>query len=479
MTNDLLKELTIDEIKQGRARHSHLYFMKYVWQRQDPMLVGIHTRGICDAIDRAFKRFREGKSTFLITLCCFRQGKSEITSRYLPPHFLGEFPDKEVVLASHSTGLALKFSRFSRSILRDPKYQELYPEVQLSKEKSGVEEWGIEGTNGKAQYLGIGAGSAGMGGSLVIIDDYFGKREDAESERIRDKVFDSFSDDFFSRRADPCIFMITVTPWHVDDMVGRIKKKMDEDPDYPQFEFLKYPAFSSKYPEGVLFPEMYSHEWYQEQTKVLGKYGTASLMNCDPQIRGGNHIRTDKIKYYDKTPDNLRWYRAWDLASSSKQTQKDDPDFTVGVKMAVKEIRTSIPGVTVKVIIIDDIVRGQWEALARDEIIRSTAIADGPIPIGVEAFGAYKDAYTSLCTILKGIRTVIPIRLSGDKVAKSDSIVPIFEAGNVYMKKAPWNDEVIAVIGSFPAGSHDDDVDAIVCGYSMPENLGGLGPSPI
>jgi len=466
---------TYDSLLRGEARCRHLRFMEYCWQRHKDFKIGVHTEAICNEIDTAFQNYRNGVSTFLIILVCHRQGKSEIVSRFLPAHFLGEFPDSEVVLTSHNATLAYKFSRFSRSVVKSSRFHELYPDVGISKERAAVGEWGIEGTQGAAQFMGILSGTAGIGGNLIVVDDYLGTREDAESEVMREKLWDAYTDDIFTRRNHPCILLFTVTPWHVDDIVGRIKLKMDDDKSYPQFKVLKFPAKSSDYSTGYLFPEMYPEVWYKEQEVVLGKYGWASLGQCDPQIKAGNMLRTDKIKYYEddaEIPDDIQWVRGWDLASSSKQKVKSDPDYTVGVKMGIKWIKSTIPGHDIPIIYIDDVVRGQWESTQRNKIIIGTTIADGFIRCGIEAFAAYKDAYVDISNVLKGIRSVEKMQLPGDKVTKASPLEPVFEAGNVYMRRADWNAVFLNVVGAFPGGAHDDDVDALAVGYGMCKTSG-------
>ena len=399
----------------------------------------------------------------------FPTHNSDISSRYLPPHFLGEFPDAEVFVVSHTDDKANEFGDFGRSLVLSDEYRELYPHIQLSKSNHGVQEWGIDERFGKAQYFGIGSGTAGKRGNLIIVDDFFGKREHAESQALREKVWQSFTDDVMTRRAPVTIVLMVVTPWHVDDPIGRLKTKMSEDPDFPQFEFVNYPAFSDKYKTGKLFSERFSDEWYTSQSKFLGSYGTASLMQCDPQLKEGNMIRTDKIQHIDKSelPEGLIFVRAWDLASSVKQLQKNDPDFTSGCKMAVKRLPSAIKGIYTDIIYVADYVRGQWEATARNKTIIDTAIGDGYIRCGIEGFGAYKDAYTEIEGILKGIRVVEKKNLPGDKIAKASCLVPIFEAGNVYFVRGPWNEDVKGQIKNFPGGKHDDDVDSLAVGYAM------------
>jgi predicted phage terminase large subunit-like protein len=464
-----------EELFRGRARHQHFHFIRHCWQRPDPFIEAKQSsfqRDICARIDDSIEKYRRGISSFVCINVVFGHGKSDISSRYLPPHFLGEFPDAEVMVVSHTDDKATEFGAFGRTLMQSPEYRELYPDVKLSRSKHGVEEWHIEDHFGKAQYLGIGSGTAGKRGNLIVIDDFFGKREHAESFILREGVWQSFTDDIMTRRAPVTIVLMVVTPWHADDPIARLKKKMAEDPLFPQFEFVKYPAESPKYASGYLFPERFSEAWYTSQKKILGQYAYMSLMQCDPQIRAGNMIRIDKVQFYGgpedpELPEGLQWVRGWDLASSEKQVAKDDPDFTVGVKLAATQTSTSIPGVYSNTLYIDDVVRGQWEATQRNKIIIDTAIADTEIPIGIESFGAYKDAFTTIENILGGIRSVRKMQLEGDKVSKASSLVPIFEAGNVWMRRAPWNSEFLRVCGEFPGGGHDDDVDAMAVAKAM------------
>jgi len=466
--------------------------MKYTWQKNsEPLVLGIHTTETCRIIDDAFDKYRQGISSFHIILIVYRHGKSDISSRYLPAHFLGEFPDDEVIVVSHNASKAFEFSKFGRKLVKSQEYRRLYPHINLSMDQHNVEEWGIEGYTGKAQYFGIGGGSAGKGGNLIVIDDYFGNRADAESELMREKVWEAFTNDIMTRRAPKCIVILVVTPWHCDDPVQRINKKMKESKDFPRFKTTIFPAFSPSYKTklgnkfdseelkneiggmGILFPERFSKEWYITQRATLGRYGSAGLMYCNPKPRLGNMFRIDKVKYYDELPEGIVLVRGWDIASSKKERTKNDPDYTVGAQIGVILEPTAIPGITVSHLYIEDIVRGQWEASKRKKIMTDTSIADGFIRVGIEAYAGYKDAYTELRDVLHGIRHVEKMQLPGDKVAKASVLEPIFEAGNVYIKKdAMWSQELLDEFSDFPGGKHDDQVDAVTVAYYMAQKSG-------
>jgi predicted phage terminase large subunit-like protein len=59
--------------------------------------------------------------------------------------------------------------------------------------------------------------------------------------------------------------------------------------------------------------------------------------------------------------------------------------------------------------------------------------------------------------------SVIPYKVVNDKVARTNSVLPIIEGGRVFLpEESPWLDDFIDEAVSFPNGNHDDQVDAIV-----------------
>lgn len=154
-----------------------------------------------------------------------------------------------------------------------------------------------------------------------------------------------------------------------------------------------------------------------------------------------------------------------------KRAYKSDPDYTVGVKLAVRLIPSAIPGVRIPIIFISDVIRGRWEAGRRNEIIRDCAIGEPGVRVGCEAFGGYKDAFTIIRDTLSGIRHVEDIQLPGDKRAKAEVLVAPLEAGNVYcLDNSVWKDEFLSELSTFPDGQHDDIVDG--CTVAMATAIG-------
>ncbi len=234
--------LTKAHFRRQWARRRHLEFIRHTWQSSHPLAIGRHTTAICSLIDSAIREFRQGNSSFLVVTVPFRHGKSEIVSRYLPTHFLAEFPDEHVLLATADQELANDFSRFARELTRQPPFQELYPDLQLAAESRAISRWDIAGRQGGFRGRGLGASMVGRGYALGIVDDYHRSRQDAESPAARDRVWRGFTDDFLTRRAPVSITVIAATPWTVDDLIARLERRQKDDPEFPRFQRVSFPA---------------------------------------------------------------------------------------------------------------------------------------------------------------------------------------------------------------------------------------------
>jgi predicted phage terminase large subunit-like protein len=404
---------------------------------------------------------------------------SEIISRKLPAHFLGIFPDGKVLLTGHTASLTVGFSKESRNLLLSEKYKELFPDTRLNPFDSAASHWKVYGRNGEVFACGLGGSMAGQGYTLGIVDDYFKNRAEAESAKIRETIWNAFTNDFLTRRAPRSITIVTATPWHIDDVIGRIKKEMKEDPYFPKFEFIIVPAFDDEYDKGILFPERFSKQWYDEQKAALGTYGTASLLQCNPTAQGGNILKVDNIKRVPLTQfPEMKFARIWDLAHTEKERASHDPDWTSGTCLLYRRK----PGAPRQwELWIKDVKRFRLDAPKRDNQILNITAADGPyVEVAIESSLDSKDAFKTLQNILLGQRVVHAIKTKGDKVVRATPLEPIFEAGDVYVPEGvTWLNSWIDELQSFPAGIHDDQVDNLSAGYVHFNKSGGHISVPV
>jgi len=477
---------TLAEDLKDFARESHLDFMDYTWPKtlDDPLIEGYHTREICSAIDESFEKLRHGESSFYLVNVHHRAGKSDIVSRFLPAHFVGEFPDKEVIQTSYKAELAATFSTYGRNIFRSEKYQELYPNIRLSTETNKKNDWVIvdkdtkKPLGGKSYSTGLSSGLTGSGMSLGVIDDWFAGRAEAESTTMRNRVWEAFTNDFMTRRAPASIIFIIGTLWHWDGLANRIRNEMKKNPNFPQFKELIFPAKREqspnpeKYPGEYLFLERYDAGWYREQYATLGRYGAAALLDCNPTMRTGGLLDTTGIVYHDKVDleipadTEIQWGQVWDLAHTEKQRTGDDPDWTSGTLMGF-QIK---PGDVIPHLWIKNVSRCRKGAKGRDEFIRIATMQAGKfVKSGIESSIESKDAY-------EYIRGAVPeynwnkIPILGDKTVRIAPLEPIFETiGHVHLVRGDWNEDWIEEIIRFDGSGagHDDQVDNLSAGYIM------------
>jgi hypothetical protein len=70
-----------------------------------------------------------------------RHTKSEFASYLLPAWFLGKFPHKKVIQASHTAELAVGFGRKVRNLVDSEVYTEIFPELHLQADSKAAGRW--------------------------------------------------------------------------------------------------------------------------------------------------------------------------------------------------------------------------------------------------------------------------------------------------------------------------------------------------
>lgn len=165
---DLLAEY--EKRKQmGDARGSFTSFIKHVYPHYK---FGAHHKKLISL----FEAVARGEKKRIIVNIAPRHGKSELISYLAPAWFLGNFPEKKVIMASHTADLAVDFGRKVRNLVGESAYKQVFPDVALQQDSKSASRWG---TNHKGEYFAIGVGGAlaGRGADLFIIDDPHSEQE--------------------------------------------------------------------------------------------------------------------------------------------------------------------------------------------------------------------------------------------------------------------------------------------------------------
>jgi hypothetical protein len=112
----------------------------------------------------------------------------------------------------------------------------VFPNVSLASDSHAANRMN---TNHGGAYVAAGVGTAvtGRGAHIALIDDPFKDREEADSERRRDLVWDWYRSTLFTRLMPNGAIVLIQTRWHEDDLAGRL---LESEGD--QWEVLELPA---------------------------------------------------------------------------------------------------------------------------------------------------------------------------------------------------------------------------------------------
>jgi hypothetical protein len=201
---------------------------------------GRHTNCLIDEMQKTADIVGAGGCRYLIVMIPPRHGKSDVISRRFPAYALTRYPEYETILATYAATLSEDMAHTARRIFEANAGKH---GLKLYEDRNQLGAFKVEGHQGGMYSVGLGGAMTGRGAHFFIIDDYCKGRAEAESETIRDGWMESFRSDVITRVAPNHAIIILATPWHPDDLIGRILKEMKANPDFPQFEVIRFPAY--------------------------------------------------------------------------------------------------------------------------------------------------------------------------------------------------------------------------------------------
>lgn len=447
------------ELMRRRAARKHtIDFAQYTNHKYQPATPHYE---IAEALDEVLR----GENDRLIIEAPPRHGKSQLGTRTFPALYLGNYPDREVMVASYDSPLATDFGRDVRNLVASPAYHTLFPNVGLSQDSQAKDRWltSQEGgflSAGIGQDTGSGTGMTGKGADLLNIDDPFKDRDSANSQARRDHVWNWYTSTAYTRLSDKGAIVIINTRWHEDDLVGRLRKAMKAGGD--KWKIVTLSAADEEGQPVSVWPERYPVDRLRRIMMAMGGPDSVdwlSLYGQRPSSAKGTIFKIVMIGVLEAVPAGGETVRAWDLAAT-KETGQNDPSWTVGVKM------TKLPNGRY---IVEDVRRGRWAPEEVEQIIVNTAQQDGyDVRIGLpqDPGQAGKVQATNLTAKLAGY-TVESSPESGDKVGRAGPFAAQVNVGNVALLQGPWNKDYTTELAGIPNIKHMDQMDASSRAFGM------------
>lgn len=399
-------------------------------------------------------RVTGGETRRLMIFMPPRHSKSEtVTVRYTAWRIVRD-PRINVILGCYNQRLANRFSRKIRRLVEN--------EIGLSKERKAADEWEtLEG--GSLCAVGVGSGVTGYGANLIMIDDPVKSRGEAESRAYRENTWDWFNDDIYTRLEPGAAIILIQTRWHEDDLAGRLLRDMrngGEQWDVVRLPALSEPAASADHdwrkPGEALCPDRYDIDDLRRIEKRIGSYSFAALYQQNPvPLDGGIFKRAWFERVVEKPPEDVRWFRGYDLAVSTRTTA----DFTASFRLACD---------TNGNLYIADGFRARIEYPEQRRYVIERMTGERDTTHGIESALHGRALVQDILRETPVRRSVLrAVKTDADKVSRALRWAAWAEMGKVILVRGAWIHEFIDEVCSFPNGTHDDQVDAVSLAFAM------------
>lgn len=397
---------------------------------------------------QALEKIERGEIERLMVCMPPGSAKSTYTSVVFPSWFLGRNPKLSVIAASHTQELAERFGRRVRNLVAAKEFSNVFG-VGVADDSASAGRWDTT-AGGEYFAAGVGGSITGRRADLAIIDDPVKSREDADSERSREKAWDWYTNDLLTRLKPGARQIVVMTRWHEDDLGGRILERERDRWHVIEIAMEAMPGdVLGRKPGERLWPE-----WYTDEMVQVAKMDTRAwnaLYQQQPASEDGDYFKADWFGEYESIPKRLHIYGASDYAVT-----EGSGDYT----------EHGIFGVAPSgYIYVLDWWRGQtasneWIERLCDLIKKHEPLCwfgeAGPIRRAVEPYMLKRMNEREAYCRMEWLASI------NDKPTRARSIQAMASMGKVlFPKHAPWKADVMGQLMRFPVGKFDDGVDVM------------------
>ena len=408
--------------------------------------VGPHHRKLA----KIFEDIANGKKKRVIVNIAPRHGKSEMISYLAPAWFLGKYPHKKVIMASHTADLAVNFGRRVRNLVGSDPYKDIFPQVELQSDSKSASRWG---TNFQGEYFAIGVGGAlaGRGADLFIIDDPHSE-QDAKTGRpdVFLPAWEWFQSGPLQRLMPGGSIIIVMTRWSKLDLTGMIVNQMGKEEDVDQWEIVEFPAILNDKP---LWGDFWSlEELLGKKAGMDPRYWQAQYMQ-NPVSEEGALLKREwwQIWENDDPPKCEFIIMSLDAAQETNNRADYNALTTWGVFfneetnnyciILLNAIKKRMEYPDLKAMVLEEYKEWEPDAFIVEKKSNGSALYQEFRRMGVP-IGEFTPG--------KG----------QDKIARVNAISALFQGGIVFAPDRRWAREVIEECNDFPSGTNDDLVDS-------------------
>jgi predicted phage terminase large subunit-like protein len=455
-TLELLKQYQTEKVKQA-GKSSFLDFIKWVYPGYK---VGPHH----EKLARIFEEIAAGKKKRVIVNIAPRHGKSEMISYLAPAWFLGNYPHKKVIMASHTADLAVNFGRRVRNLVGSDLYHDIFPQVELQADSKSASRWGTN-FNGEYFAIGVGGALAGRGADLFIIDDPHSEQEAKQGRAdVFEPAWEWFQSGPIQRLMPGGAIIVVMTRWSKLDLTGQIVDHMTRNDDADPWEIVEFPAILNDKP---LWPEFWTiDELLSKKAGMDPRYWQAQYMQ-DPVSEEGALIKSEWWKIWTEERPPVCEFIIMSLDAAQETNNRADynalttwgvffneetKNYNIILLNAIKQ-RLEFP--ELKKLVLDEYKEWSPDSFIVEKKSNGAALYQEMRRMGIPV---------SEFTPGKG----------QDKISRVNAVTDLFASGIVWAPDRRWAQEVIMECQDFPAGKNDDLVDSTSLALARFRNGGFL-----
>ena len=447
---ELLKDLELREhrARLAAAQDNMLGFAKAVYPG---FKIGPHHKKLA----KIFTDVIEGRKKRVIINIAPRMGKSEFSSYLFPAYFLGKYPNKKIIMGTHTAGLSEDFGRRIRNLLDSEEYREVFPQTLVADDQKAAGKWSTS-AGGQYYAAGVGGALAGRGADLFVIDDPHSEQDVKTNSRLAfDTAWSWFQTGPLQRLMPGGAIIIIMTRWSLLDLTGRLIDYQVKNPDSLPWEIVELPAILNEDTEHEksLWPEQWPLESLKATKAALDpRYWNAQYMQ-QPTAESSAIVSRKHWRIWpnDEPPPCEYVIQSWDTAFETKNNSDYSACTTWGVWYNEEE------GNAPQVILLDafkdrmafpelkEIALKHYKEWQPDAFVVEKKAAGAPLIQELRQMGIPVSEFT-------------PSR-GNDKMVRLNAVADLFSSGKVWAPDTRWAREVIEEVAAFPVGEHDDYVD--------------------
>jgi predicted phage terminase large subunit-like protein len=446
LLNDL--ELRESRARLAAAQDNMLGFAAAVYPG---FKIGPHHRKLA----KIFTDVIEGRKKRVIINIAPRMGKSEFSSYLFPAYFLGKYPNKKIIMGTHTAGLSEDFGRRIRNLIDTEEYREIFPQTMVADDQKAAGKWSTS-VGGQYYAAGVGGALAGRGADLFVIDDPHSEQDVKTNSRLAfDTAWSWFQTGPLQRLMPGGGIIVVMTRWSLLDLTGRLISYQAKNPEAEPWEIVELPAILHEDTdnEKSLWPEQWPLATLKSTKAALDpKYWNAQYMQ-QPTAENSAIVsrRMWRIWEGDEPPRCDYVIQSWDTAFEVKNNSDYSACTTWGVFYNEEENDTP------QVILLD-----AFKDRMTFPDLKATALKHWkewePDAFIVEKKAAGAPLIQELRNMGIPVQEFSPSR-GNDKLVRLNAVADLFSSGKVWAPDTRWAREVIEEMAAFPVGEHDDFVD--------------------